>query len=154
MPNDFLRETFAIHNRITLFLLEAIEEAHLCFKLNGKGRSAGEQFMHLHNVRLMWLKSAAPELLEGQTKWEKETPVTKALILERLQESGKAIEQLFELSAETGKIKGFKPNSTAFLAYLISHESHHRGQIALILKHNHFPLNPKTSFGLWEWGVR
>ena len=30
-----------------------------------KGRSVARAFAHLHNVRLMWIRSAAPELPEG-----------------------------------------------------------------------------------------
>ena len=48
----------------------------------------------------------------------------------------------------------FKPHTAAFLGYLISHESHHRGQIALSLKQAGKPLDKKIGFGMWEWGVR
>jgi len=71
-----------------------------------------------------------------------------------LTDSGKAIGVLLNQSSETGKVKGFKPHVGAFLGYLISHESHHRGQIALSLKQAGKPLDKKISFGLWEWGVR
>ena len=58
-------ETWEIHNRINLYLLDAIEAAHLKDHSASKGRSVGEQFAHLHNVRLMWLKAAALDLLKG-----------------------------------------------------------------------------------------
>jgi len=61
--NQFL-ETWNIHNRINLYLLEAIEPATLGSYSASKGRSVGEQFAHMHNVRLMWVKAAAPELLD------------------------------------------------------------------------------------------
>jgi uncharacterized damage-inducible protein DinB len=63
-------------------------------------------------------------------------------------------ELLRKAAAAGGKVKGFKPHAVAFLGYLISHESHHRGQIGWTLKNNGQPLDRKTEFGLWEWGVR
>jgi hypothetical protein len=72
-----------------------------------------------------------------------------------LVDSGKAIGTLLETGLENGgKVKGFKPHATAFLGYLISHESHHRGQIALSLKQSGKPLDKKIAYGIWEWGVR
>jgi uncharacterized damage-inducible protein DinB len=56
--------------------------------------------------------------------------------------------------AAGGKVKGFKPHVVAFVGYLISHESHHRGQIGWTLKNTGHPLSQKTAYGLWEWGVR
>ena len=155
MPNNPLLETWAIHDRINRYLLEAIDSQSLSSHSASKGRSVGEQIAHLHNVRLMWLKSAAPELLEGLNKIENEQANDKKLLAKSLTESGKAIGALLEQSLEAGgKVKGFKPHATAFLGYLISHESHHRGQIALTLKQAGKPLDKKISYGLWEWGVR
>jgi uncharacterized damage-inducible protein DinB len=48
----------------------------------------------------------------------------------------------------------FTPHVVAFLGYVISHESHHRGQAGWALKLSGHPLDQKTAFGLWEWGVR
>ena len=152
--NQFL-ETWDIHNRINLYLLEAIEPAALGSYSASKGRSAGEQFAHLHNVRLMWLKAAAPELLDSLVKIEKEQAHDKQLLRKSLLTSGEAIRSLLSRSAQSeGKVKGFKPHATAFLGYLISHESHHRGQIVLSLKQAGHPVDKKTAYGIWEWGVR
>jgi uncharacterized damage-inducible protein DinB len=154
MPNQLI-DTWTIHNRINLYLLDAIDKSTLSSLSASKGRNVGEQLAHIHNVRLMWLKSAAPDLLKGLQKIEAEQAQDKALLRSSLVNSGKAIATLLESSLESeGKIKGFKPHAAAFLGYLISHESHHRGQIALSLKQAGRPLDKKTAYGLWEWGVR
>jgi len=64
MSDKQLLETWDIHNRINLYLLDAIEPENLSSQLASKGRNVGEQFAHLHNVRLMWLKVSAPEIDE------------------------------------------------------------------------------------------
>jgi uncharacterized damage-inducible protein DinB len=149
-----LTETWQIHNNINIYLLEAIDEAYLADTSLSKGRNVGEQFAHVHNVRLMWLKAAGPALLEGLNKFEK-GDITKAGLIIDLKASGAAINNLLE-QAESGdgKIKGFKPHATAFLGYLISHESHHRGQIMLCLKQSGHPADKKIQYGIWEWGTR
>ena len=146
-------EAWNINNRIGLFLLDAIDEKHLADISSSKGRNVGEQFAHLHNVRLMWLKVADPDLLKGLDKIEKDK-ITKKALAANLEKSAKAVSALFEKSAKDNKIKGFKPHPAAFLGYLISHESHHRGQIMLALKQSGHPVDQKTQYGIWEWGVR
>lgn len=155
MNEPQLLETWQINNRINLYLLDAIALEHLDSRLVSKGRSVAEQFAHIHNVRLMWLKASQPELLGKLTKIEKETAADKTLLQKSLNESGEAIAELLKKAVEQGgKIKGFKPHATAFLGYLTAHEAHHRSQIVLALKQAGNPLEKKILFGIWEWGVR
>jgi len=155
MANNPLIETWQIHDRINLYLLDAVDPASLDSHSASRGRSVGEQFAHLHNVRLMWLKSAGPELMSSLVRLEKEQANDKKLLRKSLVDSGAAIGALLGNALEAGgKVKGFKPHATAFLGYLISHESHHRGQIALSLKQAGKPLDKKIGYGIWEWGVR
>ena len=150
-----LIETWRINHRINLYLLDAIAPAALPSVPLAKGRSVAEQFAHIHNVRLMWLKAAAPDLLAGLDKLEREGEITKPGLRAALEKTGVAIEALLKQGLENGgKIKGFKPHAAAFLGYLIAHEAHHRGQINMTLKQAGHPLDKKTSYGLWEWGVR
>lgn len=154
MDTTQIIETWNIHNRINLYLLGAIKEEYLDNLSASKGRSVGNQFAHMHNVRLMWLKAADQKLFSGQTKIEKETKLTKKLLSAELAKSAVAISKLLDTGFKEGRIKGFKPHPSAFLGYLISHESHHRGQIMLALKQSGHSLDPKIQYGLWEWGVR
>ena len=152
---DQLVETWNIHDRIHRYLLDAIPPEALGCVSASKGRTVAEQLAHVHNVRLMWLGSAAPELLEGLQKIEKGMAMDKEALATALTASGKAVEALLRKSfAGGGRIKGFKPHAAAFLGYLISHESHHRGQIVLTLKQAGHPIDKKTAYGIWEWGVR
>jgi uncharacterized damage-inducible protein DinB len=151
---DPLLETWNIHDRINHYLLDAIPPETIGARMNPKARTVFQLFAHIHNVRLMWIKAAAPELMEGLEKVEGENG-KKETLAKALAASGKAVEKLLGKSiAAGGKVKNFKPHATAFVGYLISHESHHRGQIGWTLKFTGHPLEKSRAFGLWEWGVR
>jgi uncharacterized damage-inducible protein DinB len=153
MDGAQLIDTWQINNRIDLYLLDAIAEGHLVDALASKGRDVAKQFAHIHNVRLMWLKSAAPDLLEKQTKLEDN--VTKDMLRLRITESGLAIENLLARAVDNGgKVKGFKPHVTAFVGYMIAHDAHHRSQIILALKQSGHKIDQKVGYGIWEWGSR
>lgn len=155
MENEQIAETWLISNRVGLYLLDSIPEEHLADTLVSKGRSVAEQFAHIHNVRLMWLKAAMPEGLEGLTKLEKGATLDKPVLARSLEQSAEAIANLMRVSAANGgKVKGFKPHVIAFLGYFCSHEAHHRSQIILALKQSGHPVDKKVSFGIWEWGTR
>ncbi len=151
---DPLIETWHIHNRINFYLLEGIKPEALMDCATAKGRTVGDQFAHMHNVRIMWLSVAAPDLMVGMEKIEKGAAKSIKDLQFALVASGEAMEKLLQRGLEMGKIKGFKPSVAAFLGYVISHESHHRGQILLTLKLAGHMVDKKVQFGMWEWGTR
>lgn len=149
-----LIETWEIHNRINLFLLDALKDEHLTDISASKGRNVGQQFAHIHHVRLMWFKASNPDLLKNQVKFESDSATTKKKLSAALTKSSKAVIALLQAGFEKGSIKGFKPHPAAFLGYLLSHESHHRGQIILSLKQSGHMIDQKVQYGIWEWGSR
>jgi uncharacterized damage-inducible protein DinB len=149
--NDLI-DTWNINNRVNLYLLDAIKEEHLAdLPAGSKGRNVGKQFAHLHNVRLMWLKAAAPDIHATQTKIE-DAAISKKILKDQLKKSGEAIAALLEKAFAENKVKGFKPHLSAFVGYMLAHEGHHRGQIMLSLKQSGHAVDQKTQYGLWEWG--
>jgi uncharacterized damage-inducible protein DinB len=151
-----LLETWRIHNRVNLYMLGAVPPEAMGASVAPKGRSVFALFAHMHDVRLLWLKAAAPELLGGLAKVGGDGGTgSKEPLIEALTASGDAIEAMLRKAlAAGGRVKGFKPHAVAFLGYLIAHEAHHRGQAGWALKFSGHPLDKKTAFGLWEWGVR
>lgn len=155
--NKELVEAWRINARLNMYLLNAIPSEHLDLKLD-KGRTVRNQFIHMHNVRLMWVKSAAIDLLDSLTKLEEGASCEEIELY--LKQSEDAMAKIFE-RAETpvGKVKGFKPHAAGFLGYLCSHEAFHRASVEITLRQHSTSdtktaLSDKIAYGLWEWGVR
>lgn len=153
LPNALL-EAFSTSNRINLYLIENIApEAWAATPPNGKGRTIAAIVAHRHNVRVMWLKAAAKEsTIPSQLDRTTVTPVQSA---QALQQSGLALSELIGHALETdGRINNFRPDVAGFIAYLIAHDAHHRGQIAMLARQLGHALPQKINFGMWEWGSR
>lgn len=147
-----LFETWRLANRMNLYVLDAIAPDALADVSASKGRSVGAMFAHLHNVRLMWLEVAAPELMKGLSKIAKEDAHDKQLLRRSLAQSGDAVATMLEQGIAAGKIKGFKRSPAAFLGYLIAHDAYHQGEIGMTLKQAGHPLDKTIAYGMWEWG--
>ena len=148
-----LLETFAINEKANQLLLSNIADAAWqAPPPSGKGRSVGAIAAHIHAVRLMWL-SAADKNAKLPAKLDPDK-ATRAEVQSALKASAAAISGLLEkaLDDPAGKVPHFKPNVVAFVGYLVSHDSHHRGQIAMLARQVGHALPAQTGFGLWEWG--
>lgn len=144
---------FNINDRINRYLIENLPtEAWTAKPPDGKGRTIAAIVAHMHNVRVMWLKAAkageVPEQLDRTT-------VTPAESVEALETTAQTLSGIIKSAMDSdGRIKNFRPDVAAFAGYLIAHDAHHRGQIAMLARQLGHPLPQKAMFGMWEWGSR
>jgi len=140
------------NNRISLYLIENLPLAAWKALPDGKGRTIAAIVAHMHNVRVMWLKAFKAEEIPEQLH---RATVTPAQATRALESSQAALHSLCRQALETdGRIKGFRPDVAGFVGYLITHDAHHRGQIAMLARQLGHPLPQKAVFGMWEWGRR
>ena len=151
---ESLLSALATSERMNQYLLESLPaEAWRAEPAGGEGRTIAAIVAHVHNVRLMWLKAAAKGTkIPPQLDRLKVTPgqAQKALAA-----SHTAVAKLVEASLVAGgKVKNFPPDVAAFVAYLISHDAHHRGQICMLSRQVGHRLPNAVMFGMWEWNKR
>jgi len=148
-----LLSALATSERITQYLLDALPAEVWRAETPGEGRTVAGVVAHLHNVRLMWLKAAAKGArLPAQLDKAK---VTVDQARKGLAASHAAIAKLVASSlAGDGKIKNFPPDVGAFVAYLVAHDAHHRGQICMLSRQVGHRLPNQVTFGMWEWNKR
>lgn len=150
---EALLNAFDTNNRINAYLIENLAaEAWTAKPPEGKGRTIAAIVAHMHNVRVMWLKAAKAEKIPEQLD---RASVTPAQALRALEESRNALHGIIENSIRSdGRIRNFRPDVAGFVGYLIAHDAHHRGQIAMLARQVGHALPQKAIFGMWEWGRR
>ncbi len=146
--------SFGVNEKANQLLLSNISDGAWHAELpSGKGRNIADIAAHIHHVRLMWL-SAADRTAKVPAKLAPEK-ATREQVQGALKASAAAIEKLLMKGLEdaSGKVPNFRPDVVSFVGCLIAHDSHHRGQIAMLARQVGHPVPPRVSFGLWEWGT-
>jgi uncharacterized damage-inducible protein DinB len=149
-----LSEAWQINNRMNLLLMDNIPDAGMQKTLSTRGgRTVYQQLVHLHNVRINWLEVCAPDIFKKHAAIKKETLFNRKSLYRAFEDSASGIEELITRSwNDGGKVKNFKKGIIPMIAYFISHESHHRGNIILTLKQTGEKIPDAVKWGLWEWG--
>ncbi len=151
-----LLDTWDIHCRINSFLLDAIPPEALSSTASNGGRSVSAIFAHMHGVRVQWAKAVSPLHAEGLNTIPTRTKKDKAALMHDLLReahaaSAAAVRVILGEGFSSGKLKNYKPHPAAFMSYLISHESYHRGEIGIILAQAGHPLDDKIAHAMWDW---
>jgi len=146
-----LQTAWRIHESKTAALIDSVKQAGLESTLSTRGgRTVGQQLVHMHQVRLSMLEKMRKDLFEQLPHLEREQGHDRKRLKQAFRASGKAVEKLIE-TTEDGKVKVFKGGLASFIAYLIAHESHHRGGIVLTLKQCKQSLSKDQYWSLWGW---
>lgn len=160
---DLIDEALAawrVHDDINLYLLDQIPRAGLdAIPPGSRGRTVGEQFFHMNRVRLGWLEYHASGKRPRLPRSVKGASHTRTQLKAGLRKSGAAVQAFLERSLRgTARVRMFTGQPLRWMGYLISHESHHRGQILLALKQQGMRLPEKIAleglWGRWMWGKR
>lgn len=153
-----LLDSWDIHNQMLFLLFDAIEPEGFKGKPTGmSGRSVGNIFAHMNNIRLGWIETSAPALRDGlikiptRLKVEREA-ITKNQLRPALEASAKGIRDLLQIGVEGGKLKNPKPHFMGKYSYFIAHEWYHIGEICMTLTLSGHRLDDKILYSIWAWG--
>lgn len=155
-----LVESYAVNERMNQIVLEHVDPAAWRAKLPGaKGRTIADIFSHVHNIRRKWLRLSAPHLkLPAPLD---RTRCTQKQVRAALEESGARCADMLAdaLSGTERPIDTFHrdgwakpwPAGAAMVAYMITHDAHHRGQVCMLAHQLGFPLPAKATSEMWGW---
>jgi uncharacterized damage-inducible protein DinB len=136
-----------------LFLLQHVPAEHLGASYAARTREIRAQFAHLHDVRLRWLKHAAPAFARGAEPLGKGAHTSAQLRKALVDSAGRVGAFLAECEAK-GKVPSWKGPPATFLSYLVAHEAHHRGLVLVTLRQAGQRMPQEVVYGLWDWGKR
>lgn len=153
---DALIDTWRTNHRVTVFLFQNLPDELWPEKVLGAPRRTVRMICgHVHNTRCMWTKMVGRKLGVEVPESVDRHRVAPDELIRALARSSEAVEEMIRLGLERGgKVPGFGPDVVHFLAYLVAHEGHHRGQIVMLARQLGHRLPNEVAAGLWQWTKR
>jgi uncharacterized damage-inducible protein DinB len=159
-----LVECYAVNERINQIVLEHLDPAAWRAKVPGsKSRTIVAIVAHVHNIRRKWLRLSAPHL-KLPAQLDRSICSQKQARTALAESAARCCEMLAEAlpgsqSGQQSRVGSFRrdgwskpwPAGASMVAYMISHEAHHRGQICMLAHQLGFPLPGEAGYGLWAW---
>jgi uncharacterized damage-inducible protein DinB len=155
-----LLETYAVNERMNQLVLEHLDPRAWRAKTpGGNARTIAAIFAHMHNMRRKWIRLSAPHIkLPAELD---RTRCTQRQARSALAESARRCSEMLAeaLDPHEGRVKQFFrdgwakpwPAGPATVAYMVVHDSHHRGQVCMLAHQLGFPLPVNIGSGIWCW---
>lgn len=149
------------NHRVTAFLFENLPAELWPEQVPGAPRRTVRMIGgHIHNCRCSWFKTLSRGMeIDAPEKVDRHR-VTPRELLDALERSHEAVAALVRFSLDRGgrlpavPWLNFPPDIVHFVAYLSTHEGHHRGQIVMLARQLGHRLPAAVTNGLWQWSKR
>lgn len=160
---DAVIATWKTSNRVTVFLFENLPSELWSMRVPGTSRRTVRMIAgHIHNARCTWIKMLGKRHGIRTPRSVSRHTVTRRELVSALERSSQGVLELLELGInEGGRIPAsgvawlnLPVDVVHFLAYLVAHEGHHRGQIVLLARQTGHRLPIEITGGLWQWSKR
>ena len=150
---DALRDSWDRNNTILVNLLRAIPEGAMDIRATGSSPSIGQMFMHMHYVRLIFVREDAPEFSTEVPTREWVAEPDRDRMAQMLNDSAQVVRAAVQGKLTSGRaMDRHYDNPLLLLQHMVWHEGYHHGQIKLALKLAGRPLDD-AAIGRMTWGV-
>jgi uncharacterized damage-inducible protein DinB len=150
---------FVVNEEINQTILQHINaEAWNAKPLGPGSRTIAAIFAHVHNTRRKWIRLSAPHLKMPSML---DRSCTQEQARKAFGESAACCKRFISgaLCPLLGRASQFLrvgwahpwPAGPMMVAYMISHEAHHRGQVCMLAHQLGYPLSGSVISSMWNW---